>query len=277
MQLPKYFQNLDENETQWLVESAALRPDASVEDFIDSFLALFPERATHEGITTEQIRETLKRRFNDILYRKERGYPQTIKEKRQEYEPRFSSVFAVLNPRALLNHYEQIFNNPSSKQSDIFKAIQAAETLKQRIVQEEINRQHAGREKQTQRNRTRCVLTFNHKRFDAIWDTLDEHLQDEIDQWDMKKMIEVLKREGMTAELQTIANAIDYSVFDKLSENALDELADEYEAGFLREMSFQEYQERILEALDPLEREFIELINLYKNQSLNTGNKKLTP
>ena len=277
MQIPKYYQNLDENETQWLVESAALRPDASVEDFIDSFLALFPERATHEGITTEQIREKLTSRFNDILYRKERGYAQTIKEKSTQSQQRFSSVFAVLNPLALLNHYEQIFNNPDSKQSDIFKAIQAAETLKQRIVQEEIDRQHAARKKQIEGYRTRCVIMFNDKMFHSIWDHLDEHLQDEIDQWDMKKMIEVLEREGMTAELQTIRDSIDYSTFDQLSETALDEIYDEYQAGFLREMSFQEYQQRILEALDPLDREFITLMNLYKNERLNTGKLSLTP
>ena len=37
MSIPKQLQNLNEKEKQWLVQSAALRPDANVADFIDSF------------------------------------------------------------------------------------------------------------------------------------------------------------------------------------------------------------------------------------------------
>lgn len=78
------FPNLNDAEKGWLVQSAALRTDATVEDLIDSFLVLFPDRATHEGLTPQQIRETLTSRFNDILYRKDRGYAETIDNKRNE-------------------------------------------------------------------------------------------------------------------------------------------------------------------------------------------------
>ena len=258
MDIPKHYQSLNEKEKQWLVQSAALRPDASVEDFIDSFLVLFPERATHEGVTEAKIRKILTSRFNDILYRKERGYAETIAEKRSEYQQTFSAHFAVLNPLALLNYYEQIFTSEKSKPSDKFKAIQAADALNKRIVQEEINRQQAAQKKQIKRNRERLFTYLNWKRFDAVYDTLDEKLQAEIEQYDTQKMLKVLEREGMVAEMITLMTQIPRKTFWQLDDDAINSLNELYESKIIQDMSFLEYHELILSSLDPLDRTMIE-------------------
>ena len=125
----KNYPNLNTDEKNWLVEAAALRPDANVDALIDSFLVLFTDRREHDGITTAEIRDTLKSRFNDILYRLSRGYSENIDQKKKEYETIFTAVFAVLNPLAQMNFYEQMFTDPKSKPSDKFKAINDAEKL----------------------------------------------------------------------------------------------------------------------------------------------------
>lgn len=128
-----HYPNFNENETRWLVQSAALRPDANVDDLIHSFIAVFPDRAKHDGLTEVEIHETLISRINDLIYRKDRGYAEIIAEKRQEFQEMFSTAFAVLNPLSLLNYYEQTFTNPKSEPSDKFKAILEAEKLKARL------------------------------------------------------------------------------------------------------------------------------------------------
>lgn len=104
------------------MQSAALRTDASVDDLIDSFLLVFPQRAEHDGLTEKQIRQTLTSRINDILYRKARGYAETIDAKRNEYQQIFTAAFSMLNPITLMNFYEQTFADPNSKPSDKFRA-----------------------------------------------------------------------------------------------------------------------------------------------------------
>lgn len=274
MQIAKHYPNLDEKEKQWLVQSAALRPDANVEDFIDSFLALFPERAIHEGVTAAEIRKILTSRFNDILYRKERGYVQTIAEKRTEYQQTFSAVFAVLNPLPLLNYYEQIFTSQKSKPSDKFKAIQAAETLNKRIVQEEINRQQTAQRKALKTCRKKLFYTLNRKRFHAVYDNLDKALQAEIGKYDTNKMIEVLERQGMVEELTTLMKEIPFKTFEKLDDAAMDELYDLYTSKMIQEMPFVEYHELILSYLDPLERAMIEASN---QAQIQASQKDLNP
>lgn len=136
MKKTNHYLNLTQDEKKWLLRAAALRKDASVDELIDSFLVLFPDRTQHEELTHEQIREKLTSRFNDVLYRTDRGYASKIAEKRDEYEQMFSSAFAVLNPLAQLNFYEQTFTHPKSKPSDKFKAINDAEKLKARLFPE---------------------------------------------------------------------------------------------------------------------------------------------
>ena len=261
MSIPKQLQNLNEKEKQWLVQSAALRPDANVADFIDSFLVLFPERASDENFTEAEIRKILTSRFNDILYRKERGYVETIAEKRKEYQQTFSAHFGVLNPLSLLNYYEKVFNSKDSKHSDKFKAIQAAADLNKRIVQEEIQRQNTERKAEIERFRESLRITLNWKRFDAVYDNLDEELQAEIEQNDTQKMLKVLEREGMVEELTTLLKEIPVKTFGKLDDAAIDELNQLYEAKVITSMTFEEYYELLLSSFDPMDRKMIEIMN----------------
>ena len=249
MEIPNVYQNFSDIEKDWIVLAAALRPDATVDDLINSFLAVFPERAEHDGSPPAKIREILTSRINDMLYRKERGYPQTIDDLRREYQQPFTSTFAVINPLALLNHYERIFTNPKSKPSDVFKAIQAADTLKNRIVQEEIDRQKAERKKEAQIQRKRLFIHFNAQRFHAVYDQLPENLQHEIQQFDTQTLCEVLEREQLTEELQTIQTSLKSEDIEALSDTAIHEMCKDYEDD-LYKMSFDELQDTIFHFLD---------------------------
>lgn len=262
MEITPNYPNFNETEKSWLVQSAALRTDANVDDLIDSFLAVFPQRAEHEGLTQKQIRETLTSRINDILYRKARGYAETIESKRQEYQHIFTAAFSVLNPLALMNFYEQTFADPNSKPSDKFKAIQAAEKLNATLFPEptEEQRQQTRRQQnllKEQASNTRESLSWrvHRKRFHAVYDHLDEELQTEIkdcpdgySEWEL--MQDVLHREGMTDELQKLKSDISFTDYKFLSDVAILEIDETLSNGGLEEMSIDEVDALIISYLD---------------------------
>lgn len=135
-----HYPNLKASEKDWLVQTAALRESASIEELINSFLLICPERATHEGLTETQIREKLTRRFNDILNRKDSTAAETVKEKRQMFlealEDAVDTSYAVGNPIALMNFYESIFTDKNAKNSDKFKAIKEYRALRDQLFPE---------------------------------------------------------------------------------------------------------------------------------------------
>lgn len=253
METTNHYPNLTDTENQWLVLSAALRPDASVDDLINSFITVFPDRTQHDGLTEKQIRETLTSRFNDILYRKDRGYAPCIAEKRNEYEQMFSAAFAVLNPLALMNFYEQTFTDPQSKPSDKFKAINDAEKLKARLFppptdqqQKEIDRlqykQQERLKKEAKDKKEGLWLRVNRKRFSAVYDTLSEPLQKEIDncpegysEWE--QMQDVLEREGMTQQRKAMESDLPYGWAEFLSAGAILEIDAQLSKGGIDEMT----------------------------------------
>ena len=224
MENTTHYPNLNDAEMDWLVSAASLRPDATLDDLIDSFIVLFPDRATHEELTTAEIRAKLTSRFNDVLYRTDRGYAQTIAEKRREYQQAFTSVFAVLNPLSLLNFYEQTYTNKKSKPSDKFKAIQAAEKLNDRLTD--------AAEKETQRqqkwddDRQWLEMKFADKRSELSWRvsvmqvqtfvaTLPEQLQEEINaEYTNSDLplseiaLSLLRSKGMHAEAEKMSNVL---------------------------------------------------------------------
>lgn len=246
------YPNLNDAENKWLVLSAALRPDASVDDLINSFLVVFPDRTQHDGLTKKQIRQTLTSRFNDILYRKDRGYAPCIAEKRNEMQHAFTSAFAVLNPLALLNFYEQTFTDPTSKPSDKFKAINDAEKLKARLFPPpnerqlaESRRQQTMLKKKADDGRDRLYWRVYRKRLRAVYDALPETLQKEIDTYpdadeysDREVMEAVLERQGnLTQERAALVSSLPYGWAEFLSAGAILEISDQLSNGGLDEMT----------------------------------------
>ncbi|MXV82391.1 hypothetical protein F4Z98_03375 [Candidatus Poribacteria bacterium] len=252
METTKNYPNLTDAEKKWLVLSAALRPDASVDDLINSFLVVFPDRTQHDGLTEKQIRETLTSRVNDILYRKERGYAPCIAEKRNDMQRAFDAGFAVLNPLALMNFYEQTFTDPKSKPSDKFKAINDAEKLKARLFppptdqqQKEIDRQQTRLKKKADDTRTRVYWRVYRKRLRAVYDALPETLQKEIDTYpdadeysDREIMDAVLERQGNLTEQRAALSSdlpVDWAEF--LSAGAILEIDAQLSNGGIDEMT----------------------------------------
>lgn len=258
-----HYPNLTDAENKWLVLSAALRPDASVDDLINSFIAVFPDRTQHDGLTPKQIRETLTSRFNDILYRTDRGYAEIIAEKRQEYEQMFAAAFAVLNPLVLLNFYEQTFTDPKSKPSEKFKAINDAEKLKTRLFppptptqQKESDRQQTMLEKEAKDKRDRLWERVHDKRFYAVYDTLPETLQKEIDDCpdgysESEQMEDVLEREGMTEQRAAMESDLRWNWAEFLSDVAILEISDRFSNGGIDEMTPDAVDALIRSFLDP--------------------------
>lgn len=266
MEITPNYPNFNDAENNWLVQSAALRTDATVDDLIDSFLAVFPDRTQHDGMTQEQIRETLTSRFNDILYRKARGYAETIDNKRNEYQQIFTAAFSVLNPLAMMNFYEQTFADPNSKPSDKFKAIQAAEKLNAKLFpeptdeqQKQIQRQKSLLKKEAENKRSALYWRLREKRFHSVFDPLDEALQKEIQteieedtdgfsEWEI--MQEVLHRKGMNDELQKLNPDISITDCKFLSDVASLEIDETLSNGGIEEMSPDEVDALIKSYLD---------------------------
>lgn len=270
----KNYPNLSENEINWLVESASLRTDANVKDLIDSFFQCFPDRATHDGKSLQQIRDILTSRFNDILYRKDRGYTQIIAEKRTVYQKIIKAVenqeifiatFSVLNPVSLLNFHEQIFTNPKSKPSDKFKSISAAEALKVRMAEdqqkaklekakkEKVELEKAEKEKVEYRQKYHDVLReIENKRFERVIKQLPEALQAEVqarieegESFGFNTSYEIayytLKDKGMHAaaeEIDTIRRKL-YRIGEKLSTAGLQKFTQRCKSA-LKKKSFDE-------------------------------------
>ena len=183
----KNYPNLNDVEIGWIEQAASFRPDANVEDLINSFLIVFPERGTHDALTGAQIREKLTQRFNDVLYRKDRGYAMNIMHKRQEYAEMFTQTFSVLNPLSMLNFYEQIFTNPKSKPSDKFKAITEAEKLKARLFGEEkptkksaLERAEEMRSHEINELREKLSKSIEKKRYTSVYSNLPDALKERI-------------------------------------------------------------------------------------------------
>ena len=278
MEQTNHYPNLTDAEKKWLVLSAALRPDASVDDLINSFLVVFPDRTQHDGLTPKQIRETLTSRFNDILYRTNRGYAPCIAEKRNEIQHAFTQAFAVLNPLALLNFYEQTFTDPKAKPSDKFKAINDAEKLKARLFppptptqQKEIDRQqYKQRErlkKEAEGKRKWLSRRVDRKRFHAVYDALPETLQKEIENHpeadefsDEELMREVLAREGMTEQRAAMVSDLPYDWAEFLSDVAILEIDEKLSNGGLDEMTPDEVDALILSYLDRERKAAIEAL-----------------
>ena len=276
MQQTNNFPNLNETEKGWLVQSAALRNDASVDDLIDSFLLVFPDRTQHDGMTPKQIRETLTSRFNDILYRKARGYAETIDNKRNEYQQIFTAAFSVLNPIALMNFYEQTFADPKSKPSDKFKAIQAAEKLNDKIfppptdeqLQQRIRQQNLLKE-QAKNKRSKLYWRLREKRFQSVYETLDEALQTEIQTEnkadrgglaDGEIMEDVLHRYGMTDEIQKLNPDISFTDCTFLSDVAILEIDERLSNGGIDQMSPDAIDALIKSYLEPERNATIETL-----------------
>lgn len=149
----KKYPNLTEDEINWFVNAVAFRTEANLNDLINSFFAMFPDRGTHEDMSRRTIRGILTSRFNDILHRTERGYTQIIADKRAAFQQilqdmkdqaSFKSTFSVLNALSLLHFHEQVFTDPKAKTNHKFIAIDAADALRVRIAKEQ---QRAEKEK----------------------------------------------------------------------------------------------------------------------------------
>ena len=268
METTNHYPNLTDAENKWLVLSAALRPDANVDDLINSFIAVFPDWAEHDGLTEKQMRETLTSRFNDILYRTDRGYAEIIAEKRQEYEQMFAAAFAVLNPLVLLNFYEQTFTDPKAKPSDKFKAINDAEKLKARLFPPptptqlaEIDRQQKQQrdqvKKEAEGKRKSLSRRLDRKRQNAVYDTLSETLQKEIENhpdadWhtDLERTDAVLERHDRTEQRAALVSDLPHNWAEFLSDVAILEISDQFSNGGLDEMTPDEVDALILSYLD---------------------------
>ena len=264
------YPNFSKDETEWLVQSAALRPDANVEHLIDSFLTIFPHRAKHEGMRIEEIRQTLRSRINDTLYRKARGYAADIDIKRKEYAPIFSAVFSVVNPLAQMNFYEKTFSDPESKPSDKFKAIQAAEKLKAILFppslqheQLEIKRQQQILKREAKDVRKRLYFFVNQHRILSIYTQLDPSLQEEIREGIMddkmeERMRDVLEREGMDDKLGALYTDISFKDYEFLSDAMILDLDEQLSNGGIKNMTPDEVDALIQSHLDKERRVAIE-------------------
>ena len=274
MENTTHYPNLNDAENKWLVLSAALRPDASVDDLINSFLAVFPDRTQHDGLTPKQIRETLTSRFNDILYRTDRGYAPCIAEKRNEYQHAFTQAFAVLNPLAQMNFYEQTFTDPKSKPSEKFKAINDAEKLKARLFPPpnerqlaEIDRQRNRIKKEAEGKRKGLSRRVERKRFHAVYDTLPEPIQKEIENhpdadWytDLERTAAVLERHDRTQERAALDSSLPDDWADFLSDVAILEISEQLSNGGIDEMTPDALDALIHSYLDPQRKAAIDAL-----------------
>ena len=257
----KNYPNLNDAELSWLQQAAVLRPDANVSDLIDSFLTIFPDRATHDGLTMQQIRKKLTSRVNDILYRKDRGYTEKVQQKRNDFQEVFASVFAVLSALSQLNFYEQIFTNPKSKPSDKFKAINDAEKLKAQLFppptaqqQVEMDRQRRILTEEAAKIRKDLWRLLIQKRFDSIYDQLPESLENKIDLRDFnawEQMLDVLEDQGLSDLKKQTHMKHSRRDCDLLSDAALLEIDSKLSNGGLQKMSIEDLDNLISSYLDP--------------------------
>lgn len=264
MEHTNHYPNLTDAENKWLLLSAALRPDASVDDLINAFITVFPDRAEHDALTEKQIRDTLTRRFNDVLYRKDRGYAEMIAEKRNDMQQAFDAGFAVLNPLAQMNFYEQTFTDPKSKPSEKFKAINDAEKLKARLFPPptdqqlaEIDRLRKRLKKEAARKRKGLSRRVERKRFTAVYDTLPEPLQKEIENhpdadWstDSERTVAVLERHDRTEQRAAMVSSLPDDWAEFLSDAAILEIDEKLSHGGLDALTPDEVDALIASYLD---------------------------
>ena len=262
------YPNLTEDEINWLVNSAALRRLATVKDLIDSFFQVFPERATHPDLSPRRIRDILTSRFNDILYRKQRGYTQIIADKSAafqevlkdiEVQASFKSTFSVLNATSLLHFHEQIFTDPKAKTSDKFKAINAAEELRVRMAQElqaaEKEKAAAIHKEKTSLNDADKIYFFHiihnlqERYLEKVLQQLPEALQQEIqEQIDANAFgthaeiaLDLLEAKGMSDAVEKVRSILHdtrpYVIGNKLSSAGRQKFAKKFSKDTLQQMS----------------------------------------
>ena len=265
------YPNLTENEIDWLVLSAAQRTDVNVKDLINSFFAIFPDRATHEGMSGKMIRNILTSRFNDILYRKDRGYSQIIVEKRAAFQEvwklmedpgALESTFSVLNAMSLLHFHEQVFTDPKAKSSDKFKAIDAAETLRVRI---ERSQREASRKKPAARQEERktiwhddeidflnTIYNIQEKYVEQVLKQLPEALRQEIQEkidsnrfnTPAENALYLLKEKGMSEALEKVDSILSdprpREIGNRLSFTGLQKFTKKFSKNKLKQMSIDE-------------------------------------
>ena len=265
------YPNLTEDEINWLVNSAALRRKATVKDLIDSFFQVFPERTTHPDLSPRRIRDILTSRFNDILYRKQRGYTQIIADKRAvfqeilkdiEVQASFKSTFSVLNAVSLLHFHEQIFTNPKAKPSDKFKAINAAEELRVRMAKE---LQAAEKEKAEAIHKEETSLydddeiyffhtiyNLQERYLEKVLQQLSEPLKQEIEKeinanpfnTPAEMALYTLEAKGMSDAVEKVRSIIHdprpYEIGSKLSSSGRQKFANKFSKDTLQQMSLDE-------------------------------------
>lgn len=222
---------LTKDEIQWIELSKALRPDASINDLIESFLGLFPDRATHPGLTEKQIHQKMKNRFKDVISRRGK---ENIEKHIAAYEQMFST-YAVLDPRQQLNHYESIFTDPKSKPSEKSKAISDAEKVRAKVLPEkpkavrdaeaEVERQKfEEKQKHIKTWREDIARILTRKQCWAIYETLDEALKAEIESPNLYALLDICQREDMPAEIQRLDEIEDDKRCEALSDAAVEDI-----------------------------------------------------
>ena len=222
---------LTKDEIQWIELSKALRSDASIDDLIKSFLGLFPDRATHQGLTEKQIHQKLKHRFKDVISRRSK---ETIKDRTAAYEQLFST-YAVLDPRQQLKHYESIFTDPKSEPSEKSKAISDAEKVRAKVLPEKpkavrdaeaevARKRFENKQKSIQSWRKRIASILQRKQCWAIYQTLDAALKAEFKYSDLYTFQEICRREDLQAELQRLDEIEDDERCKALSDAAVEDI-----------------------------------------------------
>ena len=164
-----------------------------------------------------------------------------------------------------------MFTDPKSKPSDKFKAINDAEKLKAHLFppptpqeQREIDRQQRHLKDEATQKREWLPRRVSRKRFHAVYDTLPEPLQKEIDDCpsgysEEEQMIDVLERENMTTERAAMESDL-HDWADFLSDVAILEIDQRLSNGGLDEMKPDEVDALIQSYLDPQRKAAIDAL-----------------
>ena len=233
-----HYPNFNENELDWIETAAVLRQDANVDDLISSFLILFPERATHDGLSSDEIQEKLTSRFNDILYRKKREYTIRIQRKREELNQIFTDTLSVLNPLSQLAHFEQVFTDPKGKASDKLKAIEESGKIKNQLATPPPGEQakldaeerkfietsyYYTQDKVLESQKSNLSVILHRKQFQPIFDSLPKDLQDEITNMEEKQgylplmeIAEYVQKEGHLEKANVISEIYRKDLLDEI-------------------------------------------------------------
>ena len=271
----KKYPNLTEDEINWFVNAVAFRTDANLNDLIDSFFAMFPDRGTHEDMSRRTIRGILTSRFNDILYRTERGYTQIIADKRAAFQQilkdmkdqaSFKSTFSVLNALSLLHFHEQVFTDPKAKTNHKFKAIDAADALRVRIAKKQ---QRAEKEKSEAQQKEKkplsqyenlsffntiddIVVRFTEEVLQDLPETsqqeIQEHINDNLINRPIENILYILEDKG----LSDIVKKVDSILSDPRLNEIRKKLSSEGRRKFTKKFSKDALKHMSIDKLDAL-------------------------